>query len=481
MSLQLRLTLGMTTIALLGVSAVGTWTTWQMRQMLLVDHKEDMHQIAARLNDELAADPELAKNPARWQSTLDRWMQPNLWMMVKPTRGATVTRAGMMVSNADTIAALPWSEISGKPIIQSVDHRHLVVARQSLYRSGQPICELRLARDITHDYTVLSTLINTLRLATLLVLAMLAGLIAMYIRGSLRPLRRINQLVSQSAGSGQPALLADQVWSEQMLADQPMPSEMQGVVQVMSNLSNRLSETGEKQRAFTNSLSHELRTSLCLIQGYVNSTLRRGDNLTPAQREALDVAASEANRTVHLLQDLLDLGRITSGKAELDLAPIVINDAIDAAIQAVDPDRSHGIEVEAEAMLTVWADYGQLERVLVHLLKNAKQYAKGQPIRLRVESVTPSSEPSTPMAQIQVIDQGCGIPIADQPYIFDPFYRVEASRCRATGGMGLGLAIVKALVEAMGGSVALESVPDAGSTFTIQLPLAQPAQLSTQP
>jgi signal transduction histidine kinase len=106
-------------------------------------------------------------------------------------------------------------------------------------------------------------------------------------------------------------------------------------------------------------------------------------------------------------------------------------------------------------------------RVVNHLLENAARYAKGQPIVIQL------SETSN-HALLQVCDRGCGIPLADQARIFEPFYRVEHSRCRSTGGIGLGLAIVKSLVEGMQGQVTVESQPGEGSVFSVMLPLGCP-------
>jgi hypothetical protein len=247
--------------------------------------------------------------------------------------------------------------------------------------------------------------------------------------------------------------------------------EVQGLVEAMSSLSTRLSETGERQREFTNSLSHELRTSLCLIQGYLQSTLRRGDNLTGSQREALEIAASEADRTIQLLKDLLDLGRINSGTMELQFNPIDLKDLLDSVIQMVDPYRERIIEVAAETQVVAQADRSQLSRVLMHLLKNAMQFSKpDRPIQVLL------GQTGGKWATVQINDCGCGIAEADQARIFDPFYRVETSRCRATGGMGLGLAIVKSLLEEMGGEVTVESKLGAGSTFRVKLPLVEAAR-----
>lgn len=454
-SLQLRLTVGITTIALLGVGVIGTWTTWQMQQMLVGDHKKEISTVGKRLQHQLTH-----TSPSEWQSVVDEWASPNLWIAVKQPNRQLLAQSGAVANGAMSLPPEAWIKAPTQPNVQTVKGHHLILCRTLLQQTGRSIGELYLARDITHDYNVLSTLINTLRFATILALALIATLIAMYIRRSLRPLRRMNQMVT--AQTGKPRLA--------MLPPQPVPMEVQGLVQAMSSLSTRLSETGERQREFTNSLSHELRTSLCLIQGYLQSTLRRGNNLTGAQREALEIAASEADRTIQLLKDLLDLGRINSGTMELQLKPIDLKELLDSVIQMIDPYRERIIEVITETQVVAQADTNQLSRVLMHLLKNAMQFSKpDRPIRILLGQ-------TGEWATIKISDNGCGIAEADQARIFDPFYRVETSRCRATGGMGLGLAIVKSLLEEMGGEVTVESTLGIGSTFSVKLPLMEAAK-----
>lgn len=450
-SLQLRLTLGITTIALLGVGIIGSWTTWQMRQMLIVDHKKNIDAVATNLQHQL-----IKSNKTEWQTTIDKWASPGLWVAIKPANEKMVAYSNHLSDTDDEMNTVPWGQIPTESIVQTFNGHHMVLCREPLKQAGRTIGELYLARDITHDYRVLSTLVNTLRFATLLALAIIAALIAMYIRQSLRPLRHMNQMAVIQAGKPLRPLTP---------SHQLIPAEVQGLAQAMSTLSTRLSETGERQREFTNSLSHELRTSLCLIQGYLQSTLRRGNNLTPPQREALEIAASETDRTIQLLKDLLDLGRINSGKMELCLKPTVLNDLVDSAIHCVDPNHERIFEFNAETLVSAQVDVYQLNRVLFHLLKNAIQYSKtDQPIRIHLQQIDD-------WAVLTVTDCGCGIPVADQQRIFEPFYRVETSRCRATGGMGLGLAIVKSLVEAMAGEVSVNSNLGTGSTFTVKLPV----------
>jgi signal transduction histidine kinase len=454
-SLQLRLTAGMTTIALLSVGTIGTWTTWQMRKMLVVDHQEEISRVASHLEHQLSTTP-----TSQWPATLEEWATPELWVAFKPTKGnliqAEPENALASMQGELTDPAI-WPAMPTAPTVQTIEGHHLILDRQPLKQAGRPIGEIYLARDITHDYTVLSTLVNTLRFATLLALVPIVALIAMYIRRALQPLRQVNQLAQ--AGT---------------LPAEPLPVELQGLVQGLSTLSDRLSENGEKQREFTNCLSHELRTSLCLIQGYLKSTLRRGDNLTLAQRESLEVAASEADRMVLLLQDLLDLGRMHGSTMQCCLQPVVLNDLVETVIELVNPQQERLIKIEANQPVLAQAEIDQLQRVLLHLLKNAKQFSKpDQPIQVRLQQ-TPD------WAIIQVSDRGCGISEADQRHIFEPFYRVESSRCRATGGMGLGLAIVLPLVKAMGGEISVESQLGVGSTFTIKLLAAKLARTPIQ-
>lgn len=452
-SLQLRLTTGITTIALLGVGAIGTWTTWQMRQMLLVDHTKDIEATAERLQHHLT---NTTVNDAR--STVEEWAAPDLWIGIQ-RNGQLITRPGSLAKFSDQLAALPWAEVPTQPIVQTRYGHQWVLCRRSL-KTTQP-AELYLARDISHDYQVLSTLINTLLFAAILALAVIVALITMYVWQSLQPLRQINQMAVVQAKKPRSPLLPGQMPS------QSVPSEMQGLVQAMSSLSHHLLETGERQREFTNSLSHELRTSLCLVQGYLQRTLRRGDNLTPTQREDLEVAKSEVTRTTELLQDLMDLGRMNSGKIAFHRKPVILNDLIESAIRLADPTGKRTIEVKAESIVVAQADMNQLNRVLLHLLNNAKHFSPpDQPIQIKLSQ-------SNQLAVLQISDRGCGIAESEQHHIFEPFYRVESSRCRSTGGMGLGLAIVKALVEGMGGEVTVESKVGVGSTFTVSLPLAE--------
>jgi signal transduction histidine kinase len=461
-SLQLRLTLGITTVSLLGVGSIGMWTTWQMRQMLVVQHQDYLRAVGDRIPAELKTVRSSSAIEMQLQKLVDAWSSPSLWLWVKATDGRVLAKSQNLESFPGKAALMPEAMMPSDPIISAMNGSYLLLCSQPLQINGKLIGQVYLAQDITHDYTVLDTLINSLRWATAIAVAVIATLIAYWVWRSLNPLRQANRLAI-AAGELDPTEI-DQI-----------PSEVKELVSAFGSLSTRLSEADAQQRQFTSSISHELRTSLSLVYGYLQSTLRRCNNLTASQKEALEVAVDETERTIQLLKDLIDLARINSKSMGFQLEPVVLNDLVPAVIEMIQPPSPIAFEADAE-LITAETDPDQLMRVLKHLIDNALRYANtDQPIVLRLSQSSASQSTSKigAAAVIEVCDRGCGIPLADQPHLFEPFYRVEASRCRTTGGVGLGLAIVKSLVEGMNGQVTVHSIPNQGSTFTVKLPQAK--------
>ncbi|WP_460200181.1 sensor histidine kinase, partial [Scytonema sp. NUACC21] len=177
-------------------------------------------------------------------------------------------------------------------------------------------------------------------------------------------------------------------------------------------------------------------------------------------------AASEAERTIRLLQDLLDLARADSGYLHLQMKSYVLNDLIEEIVMMAKKYSDRVITIEAAPHpIEVKVDYSRLKQVLLNLIDNAIKYSDfGTPIIFKLYQLQDK-------AIIQVCDEGYGIPLQHQARIFERFYRVDESRSHATGGSGLGLSIVKTLVEGMGGSVSVQSKLGEGSIFTISLPL----------
>lgn len=232
------------------------------------------------------------------------------------------------------------------------------------------------------------------------------------------------------------------------------------------HLQDRLADVESQQRQLIGNISHELRTPLTLIYGYMQSVFRRGDNLTELQRDALEIAMSEMKQTIQLLQELLDLARVDGGTIRFLIEPVTVNDLVADTVKTMQKSEQRAIVVEGEALnIFVQADAHHLKQVLLKLLDNAVRYSEPDaPITIKLAKIGDR-------ASIGVCDRGCGIPLSDQPHIFNPLYRVDRSRNRATGGVGLGLAIAKILAEGMGGSVSVQSQPGEGSIFSVILPI----------
>lgn len=448
-SLQLRLTLGITVVSLLGLGSIGTWTIWDMRQMLLVKHKQSLELVADRFPEGLEQPTSKSALTQTLQYKVEQWASPSLWIWVK-VEGEVVAQSPPIASSIAPMEPLSRLTMPTLLEVYALDNHYWVLCSRTLQAQGMTVGQLYLAQDITHDYTVLSTLINTLSVATLVAIAIIALLAALLIWRSLHPLRRMNQL----AAAG---MELDQV-----------PTEVKDLVQAFGQLSARLSETGEQQRQFTDSMSHELRTSLSLIYGYLQSTLRRGDNLTDPQKNALEVAVGETERTIQLLGSLLDLAKSNQGGISLHLLSLNLNDWLQTSRWSVDPDSLEPSRLSVETasdLLVIQADPEKLQQVIQQLIDNAASYSEAdRPIVLVLSR-------DRQEAVIQVRDRGFGIPADEQTRIFEPFYRLEASRSRSTGGMGLGLAIVKSLTKSMGGRVTVQSTLGEGSVFEIRLPI----------
>lgn len=173
----------------------------------------------------------------------------------------------------------------------------------------------------------------------------------------------------------------------------------------------------------------------------------------------------ETERTIQLLGSLLDLAKSNQGEISLHLILLNLNDWVQTTRWIIDPEFPRlSVEI-ASTPLMIQTGPEKLQQVIQQLINNAANYSEvDRPIALILSR-------DRQEAVIQVRDRGFGIPAAEQTHIFEPFYRLEASRCRSTGGIGLGLAIVKSLTESMGGRVTVQSTLGEGSVFEVRLPI----------
>jgi signal transduction histidine kinase len=220
-------------------------------------------------------------------------------------------------------------------------------------------------------------------------------------------------------------------------------------------------------------MSHELRTPLNAIGGYVE-LMEMGIQgpLTDAQRDALMRIARSQRHLLGLINDVLNLTRIETGRVEYRIETLALEAIIAGLAPMIEPQLvakalSYTLDLPSEPM-RVRGDEEKLAQILLNLLSNAIKFTpRGGSIMVRVRPL-----PHEQRCAIEVIDNGAGIPQDKQAAIFEPFVQVRTGTTRATEGAGLGLAISRDLARGMGGDLTVSSVEGDGSTFTLMLPIA---------
>ncbi len=457
-SLQFRLTVEIAALSVLSLGSVAVWTSWKMQQILIASHTQHIEYIASQFPRDVALYSEMLSVEAGLQKTIDNETVPGLVIWVKSPDGQKVLAqsTGMNSSFTATTELMSLAEMPLKPQVYHVESRYLILYAGPVVVKGNPLGHVYMAQDVTDDQRQLIAAIQGLAAVCILATLLTMGAIVLRIRRSLKPL----QDMSRMAGA-----ISVEDLSQARLQLSHAPTEVKELAQMFNMMLSRLADAWEQQRQFVSNISHELRTPLTVVLGYLQSLRRRSSNLNAYQIEALETAAEEADRTVRLLQDLLDLARADSGYMHYRLESVLLNDVVTEVGGMAERFSHRLIQVNAPISVTATTDRDRLKQVLINLIDNAVRYSEeDQPIELVLER-------THQQATIQVCDHGVGIPLQDQSRIFERFYRVDEARARATGGHGLGLAIAKTLVEGMGGGITVRSQPGKGSVFTVDLPL----------
>jgi len=254
--------------------------------------------------------------------------------------------------------------------------------------------------------------------------------------------------------------------SERLPVDNP-DDEFGCLATVVNETLARLQDSFDRLRRFTADASHELRTPLTALRSVGEVGLR--EELGPAaHRDVIGSMLEEADRLASLVDDLLTLTRVDSGRIALRPEIVNLGELVDDVVDCLGvlaEERQQDLSAEVEQDADAMVDRATLRQALINLLDNAIKYTEtGGKIRLKTAK-TPDGR-----AIVEIIDNGPGIAGEHCEAIFDRFYRIEPGRSSETGGAGLGLAIVRHVVEINGGRVELESKLGQGSTFRIVLP-----------
>jgi len=242
-----------------------------------------------------------------------------------------------------------------------------------------------------------------------------------------------------------------------------------GRVVVMQDITH-LKELDRLKSEFVSTVSHDLRTPLTTIQGYVE-LLERAGPLNELQQDFISKALHSLEHITALISDLLDIGRIEAGY-DLDMCPFRINDVIQQSLDVhavlVEQAELHSVTNIPDEPLWIHGNVRRIRQVLDNLIGNAIKYNRpGGTVKV-------TAEPGADYVIVSIEDQGVGIPLEEQPKLFERFYRVRTPEVEDIRGTGLGLSIVKSIIEKHKGRVWVRSYPGKGSTFAFILTLCRP-------
>jgi signal transduction histidine kinase len=275
----------------------------------------------------------------------------------------------------------------------------------------------------------------------------------------------ITILANQLGEALENARLFEQAWR----AQQDLEKKVEERTKELSRALEEVKNISKRKTDFISSVSHELRTPLTSIKGYASILLAGQLGAVPEQiAQRLDKINRHSDELVHMVNDLLDIARIESGKITMKKETLDLKEIIDGvadllAVQLKEKQIEFSAHIEEGAKI-ISADRSQIQRVFINLLGNAIKFtpAKGK--------IFLSTHKTDNAVEVDISDTGCGIPEKDIDAVFEEFYRVDNPINQQVKGTGLGLSLVKHIIEAHAGKIWVKSKAGQGSTFSFILP-----------
>jgi len=232
----------------------------------------------------------------------------------------------------------------------------------------------------------------------------------------------------------------------------------------------RLNRIENYRKEFIGDISHELKTPIFAIQGFIETLLNGALEDEEVNRAFLQKAMRNVNRLIYLTKDLMEISKLETGELKSEIEEVylhdLVSDAVDSLNYKAEKEQVDLKMIPFDRKIQIRADKNQIRQVLINLVENGIKYnSKGGSVEVGVKEI--DKQPRK--LSLYIKDTGMGIDEADIPRVTERFFRVDKSRSRERGGTGLGLAIVKHIIEAHGEELKIKSQPNKGSTFSISL------------
>lgn len=379
-------------------------------------------------------------------------INPNedIYIKILDNKGNTVTASSKW--NVDTTINYPL----GRTLKIQQDEKHLVYKNSLIESKNKKIFHLIVVKGMEHEYRFLKLLFIMMAVSNAI------GIIVALISGTFVS-KRMLKPIDKITKAAQSISVRD---LNNRIEVTPSDDELSRLAMTFNEMIGRLQKSFENQSKFVSDASHELRTPISVIQGYINLLDRWGKEDKEILQESIDTIKNETSSMTNLIEKLLFLARGDSGALKLENENFYLNELIDEVIKEskiIAPD--YYIINEKNDCVTICADLRLIKQALRALIDNSIKYT---PVKGAIKI---NSYVELENIAITIEDTGLGISEEELPKLFNRFYRVDEARSKKTGGTGLGLAIVKQIIDVHNGNISIESKLEKGTKVIIKLPL----------